>query len=876
MAQRDDRLQEELQFHLEQQIAKNIRSGMSPDEARRSALVKFGGVEPVREAARDQLRGAWLADLARDMRMTFRALARVPAFAVTAILTFALGIGAASAMFSVYEGVLLRPLPYPESHRIAYVYQLNTGGVRNRVADPNFDDWRAGTRSFKAMAQISAWGAIPIAGAGDAQLARMTRVSKDFFDALGVAPVLGRAFLPEEQQPGGPPVAVVSASFWRRWRGDAQPSGEVIRSGSDAMTVVGVMPEGFDFPGQTSIWMPRELSPQNPSRTSHNSLVVARLADGATLAQANSDISALSRALKAQHGDRTWMEDAEVVPMLEVITAASRSTLGLLFAASILLLIVATINVSNLLVVRASARRTEFAVQLALGATAGRLGRQQLAESMVLCLVGAALGVAGAMAAVRLFVAAGPAAVARLETIQVSWPAVAFAVTLSMLAAVILSVVTVLGAKSTHVSAAIGGQGRSGTSSRRQARIREGLIVAQVAMTLVLLAGAALLGRSLMAVMSVDPGFSLEDGLVVELTIPGDGSPEAGSRQVAFQDAAIERLQQQPGVTKVGLVTAFPLGVLWGANGSFIEMTRPDEITTFKGFNRNDPVYKARTGSAEYRHVSGDYFGAMRIPLLEGRLIDGNDGPDSPQVAVVSESLVKARWPDRSALGRWIQFGNMDGDLRGIQVVGVVGDVREVSPESRPSPTIYVSARQRPRQAGRAWVVVKGPASTTLAETARRVVREIDPEVPVAITTVSAAVDTALNSRRFTLWLVGAFGAAALILAALGVYGLISFAVSQRRREMGIRMALGAEPRSLVLLVVRRGLVLAAVGAAIGVGLSKAGASALDGLLYNVTPGDPLTIGAVVLTMLVVATAASYAPARRILKQTPGRTLHDV
>lgn len=875
MAQRDDRLQEELQFHLEQQIEKNIRSGMSPDEARRSALVKFGGVEPVREAARDQLRGAWLADLARDMRTTFRSLARVPAFAVTAILTFALGIGSASAMFSVYEGVLLRPLPYPESDRIAYVYQLNTGGIRNRVADPNFDDWRAGTRSFKAMAQVSAWGAIPIAGAGDAQLARMTRVSKDFFDALGVAPVLGRAFRPEEQQPGAPPVAVVSAAFWRRWRGDAQPSGEVIRSGSDTMTVVGVMPEGFDFPGQTSIWMPRELSPQNPSRTSHNSLVVARLADDATLAQANSEISALSRGLKVQHGDNTWMDDAEVVPMLEVITAASRSTLDLLLAASILLLIVATINVSNLLVVRASARRTEFAVQLALGATAGRLGRQQLAESMVLCLVGAAIGVAGAMAAVRLFVAAAPAAVARLETIQVSWPAVAFAVALSMLAAVILSVVTVLGAKSTHVSAAIGGQ-RSGTSGRRQARIREGLIVAQVAMTLVLLAGAALLGRSLMAVMSVDPGFSLEDGLVVELSIPGDGSPEARSRQVAFQDEAIERLQRQPGVTKVGLVSAFPLGVLSSTNGSFIEMTRPDEITTFEGFDRNAPVYKARTGSAQYRHVSGDYFGAMQIPLLEGRLIDGNDGPDTPHVAVVSESLATARWPGRSALGRWIQFGNMDGDLRGIQVVGVVGDVREVSPESRPSPTIYVSARQRPRQAARAWVVVKGPASTTLAETARRVVREIDPEVPVAITTVSAAVDTALSSRRFTLWLVGAFGAAALILAALGVYGLISFAVSQRRREMGIRMALGAEPRSLVLLVVRRGLVLAAVGAAIGVGLSKAGASALDGLLYNVTPGDPLTIGAVVLTMLMVSMAASYAPARRILKQTPARTLRDV
>ena len=876
MAKRDDRLQEELQFHLDQQIAKHIRAGMVPDEARRQALVQFGGVEPVREAARDQFRGAWFADLWRDMRITIRSLGRVPGFAITAVLTFALGIGAASAMFSVYEGVLLRPLPYPGADRITVVYQLNDGRVRNRVADPNFTDWRDGTRSFSAMAQVSAWGAIPVAGAGDAQLARLTRVSRDFFDVLGVTPSLGRGFRPEEQQPGGPPVVVVSAEFWRRWRGDAQPAGEVIRSGSDTMTVVGVMPEGFDYPGQTSIWMPRELSPPNPSRTSHNSIVVARLADNVTLAQANSEISALSRALKAQHGDSTWMIDAEAVPMLDVITAASRPTLRLLFAASVLLLIVATINVSNLLVVRAPARRAEFAVQLALGATPGRLGRQQLAESMVLCLIGAALGVLGASAAVRLFVAAGPVTVARLESIQVSWPAVVFATVLSMLAAVVLSVVTVMGTRSTQVSAAMGDHGRSGTSGRRQARVREGLIVAQVAMTLVLLAGAALLGRSLMAVMSVDPGFSLDDGLVVELTVPGEGTPQDSARQVAFQDAVIERLQQQPGVDTVGLVTAFPLGVLSGRNGSFIEMTRPDEITTLAGFDRNDPAIKARTGSAEYRHVSGDYFSALQIPLREGRLINSADGPDSPQVAVVSESLARARWPGRSALGRWIQFGNMDGDLRAIQVVGVVGDVREVSPESRPTQTIYVSARQRPRQAGRAWIVVKGPASTTLAETTRRIVRDIDPEVPVTITTVSASVDVALSSRQFTLWLVGAFGAAALILATLGVYGLIAFSVGQRRREMGIRMALGAEPRSLVWMVVRRGAVLAAIGAVCGLAISGMTAGTLEGLIFGVSPTDPMTLAGTVLVMLVAAMGASYAPARRILRETPGKTLRDV
>jgi putative ABC transport system permease protein len=877
MVKRDERLQEELQFHLDQQIAKNIRNGMTPAEARRSALVKFGGVEPMREAARDQWRGTWLFDLGRDMRVGLRALARVPTFAVTVILTFALGIGAAVAMFSVFEGVLLRPLTLPEPDRVVRLFQINGGGNRNAVSEPNFNDWRDGTTSFAAMAQFSPWGQVPVAGAGDAQLASLTVVSRHFFDVMGVRPVLGRSFVAEEQQVGAAGVAIVSAEFWRRWRGDEAPQGEVLRSGTTTYTVVGVMPDGFDYPVGTSIWTPREQAPPQTGRTAHNFQVIARLANDVSLERAQTELSALSRQLKTVHGDRTSMIDATALPLLDVLTGTSRPTLRLLFAASLLLLVVACTNVSNLLMVRSGARRAEFAVQLALGATAGRIGRQLLAETLVVCLVGAALGVAAATAAVRLFVAMGPATVQRLDGVSVSGPGLLFAVCVSVLAATVLSLVTAAGARSVRIADALADTTRSGTGSRRQMRVREGLIVTQVALTMALLAGAALLGRSLHAVTQVDPGFSLDDGLILSFTIPSDGTPDALTRQVALQDAVVARLRAQPGVETVGLINAFPLSADgFFPNGTFIEMTRPDEITTFDGFDRWAPDVKARSGQARFRKVSADYFRAMDIPLKRGRLIDDRDAPNGTHVAVISQSLADTQWPGRDPLGRWIQFGNMDGDLRAIEIVGIVGDVRELSPESQPAPALYVSARQRPRQAGRASVIVRGPSPGTLAESARRIVREVDPEVPATTTTVSAALDVILSARRFTAWLIGAFGTAALILATLGVYGLFAFTVSQRTREMGIRMALGAEPRSLVWLVVRRGLVLASVGAVIGVVVSRLGSDTLAAQLYNVSPGDPVTIGGAIVAMVLISCLASYAPARRILKQTPGRTWRDV
>lgn len=875
MARRDERLDEELHFHLEQLIAKYVRAGMTLEEARRAARLKFGGVEQAREATRDEFRGAWAADFIRDVRIGLRTIKRAPAFAATAILTFALGVAATAAMFSVVDGVLLRPLPYPDADRIVRVYQIGETGARGNVSEPNFNDWREGTKSFSAMAQMANYGLTPVVGAGAAQLAKLTLVSREFFDVMGVAPMLGRRFRPDEQQPGSPPVAIVSAGFWRQWRGDAAPQGEVLRSGTVSYTVVGVMPEGFDYPSGTAIWVPHEMYPPRPSRTAHNSQVVARLADGVPLERARAEISALSRRLKDVHKDRTWMFDADIVPLLEVVTATSRPTLQLLFAASLLLLVVACTNVSNLLVARAASRRSEFAMQLAIGATAGRIGRQLLAETLVICLAGAALGIAAAAAAVRLFVAIGPASVPRLESVSVSWPAVALAVGVSTTAALVLSAVTVFGSRSVRITETLSEQSRSGTGNRRQMRVREALIVTQVALTLVLLASAALLARSLHAVTSIEPGYSLDEGLILGLTFPADDDPESQVRQVAFQDAAIARLRAQPGVTAVGLVSTFPLGGGTGPDGTFIEMIRPDEITSVHQFDPTDPRLQQRSGSAQYRQVSADYFEAMQIPLLQGRFIDDRDTPDAPHAAVISRSLAEARWPDRNPIGRWIQFGNMDGDLRAITIVGVVGDVREGTPEAPPEPTMYVSARQRPAKAARATIIVRGSAPAALADTARRIVRELDAEVPVTTRTVSGTLDTVMGERRFTLWLVSAFGLAALGLATLGVYGLVAFSVSQRTREMGIRMALGAEPASLVWLIVRRGAILTLIGSLAGVLVARLASGTLKGLLFGVSAGDPLTVAGAVLTVLAASMLASYVPTRRILRQSPGHALRE-
>ena len=877
----DERLDEEVEFHLEQQARKLERQGLSPEEARRQARLRFGGVESAKDSARDERRGAWMRDFGRDMRFGARALRRAPGFAALAVLTLGLGIGASTALFSVVESVLLRELPYPEPDRIVRLLPINVDspGAEPRrggnVAEPNVVDWRQRARGFGTIAVMAQSGPTAVVTGREALLARWTVVSSEFFDVMGVTPASGRRFQGDELVAGGTPAVVVSAAFRARVFGAGLPADATVRLGPTTFQVVGEMPAGFDFPGGTEIWSARELQPPvtaATSRTAHNHQAIARLADGVSLETAQVDLSAVSRAMKGEYGDASWMVDAQAVPLLEQTVAGVRPALQLLFGAAIVLFVIACTNVTNLLLARDAARAPEVALQLAIGAGRWRIVRQRLAETFVLCLAGAGAGVLVAAFATRALVALDPGSVPRLGEVALDWQVMGFAALAALAATVTIGLVAALRAADGDLRSVLADATRSSTGGRSRERAREALVVTQVALTLVLLAGTALLARSFTQLLAVDPGYRTDGGTLLDVVMPFPSDPAAAARQWQLQQDFMSRLDALPGVEAVGLVNGIPTGGGRYPNGRYMEMTRVDEIQSFDDVEALGEAALERMGNAGFRVVGGDYFEAMDIPVLAGRVFESGDLPDAPHVAVVSRSFAEAQWPDRDPVGRFIQFGNMDGDLRGFRVVGVVGDVREVTPEAEPGPVFYVDHRQRPRQAARVTVVVAG-GGPEVAGTAQGILRELDPSLPVTARGLADAFDTALRGRRFNLMLITAFGVAALGLAVLGTYGLISYLVTQRTREIGIRLALGAAPLGVVALVAGKGARLAALGVAIGLGAALLLTGLIDGLLYATSPSDPGTFaGAIALTAAAVV-VASLLPAWRASRISAAETL---
>jgi predicted permease len=863
----EDGLDEEIRFHIEQQTDKNLRAGMTPAEARRQALVKFGGVEHVKEQTRDEFRAAFLEDFLRDLRYGARVLRRAPGFALVAIVTLGLGIGAATAVFSVVNGVLLAPLPYPDSERIVRLFQIDNAGRRmGAVSEPNFEDWKRGTRVFRAMAETSS-GPAPVTIGNETAMIPGSSVSREFFDVMGVRPVVGRSFRADELSVGAPATAVISERLWRARFNGAPIDTLRLRVNDAVHQVIGVMPAGFDYPSGSDYWFPRELAPPQTARTAHNFVVIARLADGITLDGAIAELSALSRALKQEHGDGTWMSDATAVPIREQLTATSRPMLLMLFAAAVVLLVIACLNVSNMQLARASTRRRELAVRLAIGAGRGRITRQLLAEAAVLSVAATLAGVAIAFGGVRTLVAMQPANLPRVQDVNVDLSAMLFAMVVAALTAAALGLATALRAARQDVRNALSEGTRSMAGGKTSERVRQTLVVAQVALTIILLAGAGLLARSFVNVMAIDPGFRTDNALLAEAQWTFSREPAVQQRRKMVQQDVLERVAALPGVDGVGLVNAHPLGVGGFFNGQFIEMTRQDELQTPQDMARLGPEVKSRAGLAGYRIASEGYFAAMGIRLIRGRLFEDSDGPDSPHVAVISESLAVTKWPDQDPLGRFVQFGNMDGDLRGFRIVGVVSDVREVSPETVPGPLFYGYYKQR--MATRFTMVVRTEMATALAPTVRQIVREADPELPLQLRTSEEAFDRALAGRSFSLTLIVAFSAAALILATLGIYGLITYLVAERTREIGIRLALGAESTDVLRLVLGKGLVLAIGGIVVGLSAAMGLTRFLEGMLFGVTATDPVSLAAVMLVTLLAVVVASYVPARRAMRVAP-------
>ena len=799
--------------------------------------------------------------LLHDLRVAIRAFAKTPGFAALTICTIALGVGATTAIFSVVDGVVLRTLPYPDPDRIVRVYQIAEDRGANSFSDANFADVREQSRSFEALAQAST-AIVPASIEGEAIRAMTASVSRDFFRVMGVQPLAGRAFVEEEQRVGGVRAVVISHDYWReRFGGSREVVDRSIIIDGQPHRIVGAMPREFAFPDGAQLWVPRELRPVLPSRTAQNWRVYGRLRPNVSLEQANQEIDRIARDLKQIHGRDTWMTSASAVELREQLVGSVRPRLLLMLGAAGFLLIIACANVLNLLLARASARQRELAVRVALGATHARVLRQSLTEALVLAVAGGALGVVLAVWGVRALIAVEPGNLPRTGDIGVSWMTVVFAVCVSLLVAIVLGALAAQRVAGSDVRESLASGQRSMSGGRARNRARAALVVSQVALTVVLLIGAGLLGRSFLRLLAIDPGYRTSGAVVMSVAVPRTGEDDA-TRRTAFHDALAERLRAIPGVDMVGATSDFPLGGQY-PNGTFMILRHPEEVKSFEDARpiMGDPE---RTGSAAYRVVSEDYFRAMGVPLIRGRSFSTSDLPDGAHVAVISESLASTRWAGQDPLGKFIQFGNMDGDLRAFTIVGVVGDIREQGIDADPVPTLYGYHRQRSQMSARMTYVITGDASPApVMQAARAAVRDLDPRIPPNLRTLDEVFATSLGERRFSFILLGVFGAVALVLAVMGIYGVVSYLVAQRTREIGIRMALGARPGDVAGMVVRGGLGLSVAGVAVGVVAAGLLTRLMTAMLYDVEPLDAVTFISVPVLLAVAAAVASYVPARR-------------
>jgi putative ABC transport system permease protein len=812
--------------------------------------------------------------LKRDLRYVLRSLARTPGFFIVTVLTLALGIGATTAIFSVVNGVVLQPLPYPGSDRIVQLFQIDKDGNQMSVSEPNFTDWKLETRAFDAMATWRS-GMITVNGLSEPVRALSASVTREFFDVFAMKPQLGRTFSSDELRIGAPASAIVSYAFWQNRLGGANPLGKTFKLGASLVTIVGAMPPVMNYPAGTEIWMPHEIDTPNPSRTSHGWRVVGRVKSDVSVEQARQDLSAVSKRLRQQYGEQTWMVDGTLTTLHEQLVGKVRTTLFVLLGASAFLLLIACANVVNLLVARMTIRRGEIGLRLALGASRARLARQFLTESGVLSIAGAIGGVALAAAGVKFLVAIQAGKLPRADEISVNWPVLLFALVVGSIASVALGLFTAWQATGGDIRDALSASQRTQAGSGSGAGVRRTLVVTQMALTVVLLVGAGLLVRSFMRLTELNPGYRTQQAVVLTASLPDPWGVEGRQRRVEFYRELMARLRALPGVQEVGASSAVPLAGGGGSDGAYIIMTRPDEQLSMADL----PMLmrdKTRSGYANYLLVDGNYFSAMGIPVVTGRAFTNGDLPDAPHVGVVSASLAREKWPNESAIGKIIQYGNMDGDLRPFTVVGVVGDVRDQNLAVEPSPTFYAYMPQRDHSARDLHVVIQTSGDpTTIMTSARTIVRDLRPEVSPVIRTIETLISTSVADRRFVLLLVTIFGSAALVLATLGVYSVISYLVAQRRREIGVRIALGAQRSDVLNLVLRQGASLALIGIVVGAIGALFLTRLLKGLVFGVSTTDPIAFGGVVVLLAGVALVASWMPAQRATRVDPMNVLRS-
>lgn len=789
----------------------------------------------------------------KDFRFAFRNLLKRPSFTVIVILVLGLGIGATTAIFSIVDALLLRSLPYPNADRLVMMREVGAKGNLMSVARANFLDVASRSQSFEHLGICGGSFPLVVTAENATNRSRVSYASTACLSAMGAQPIAGRLFVPEEEKWGGPIAALVSYGYWQTaLNGRSDFTAAKLNVDGVACNIVGVLPPTFDYPAQTEVWITLNTEPAIPSRTAHNFPVVGLLRQGTTIDQARADVTLIGKQLKQTYGEQIDLVDFALIPLQIYLTHNVRQGLWLLLGSAGLLLLVASANFSNLLLGQLMSRQREFTLRVALGASRARLTRQVLIENLVVTLPGALLGMLLAIIAVKVLLILDKGAMPQINTIAVNARVMVFASLVGILIAVVLSVLPGL-RSGRNLNSGLKTGARGQTIGRGE-RFRSALVVGQIGLTLVLLTGAGLLGRSLFKAMQVKPGFDIESTIVMTLSLPTTISVEEDEQIRQFYVQLLDRAGQLPGVSAVGGINNLPLQG-GGADGTFLI--------------DNDPNQR---GYAEYRVASAGYFSAMRIPLLRGRMFDGSDRVDGQHVAVISQSLAQRYWPNQDPIGKQIYFGNMDTDKHLMQIIGIVGDVRDANLERPPDPTFYGYSLQRPQwwQVARLAVVIRTTSDPqALIPALRSTVTSLRSDAPASFSTLRQVYSDSFDGRRFSLTLFGVFASVALMITVIGLYGLLAYSVTERTREMGIRMALGARPLDVWRLVLGQGLVLTILGVAMGIVGAFALTRLMSTLLFGVTPMDPLTFCGGALLLILVALLACYAPARRAMRVDP-------
>jgi putative ABC transport system permease protein len=861
----DAQMDEELQFHFDREVQANRERGMALDEARRAARLSIGNAESLKETSRDARTGALVRQFARDLAHGTRLMRKSPGFCAACIAVVALGIGAVTAIFSVVYGVALEPLPYRDPDRLVALWTRASklGQPRVQVNGADHRDWQSSNHVFEDIALVRNIANFNLTGnGGEPERLFAARISANLFSVLGVEPAIGRGFTEDEDEIGNERRVILSDGLWRR-RFAADPSivGREINLSGIPHLVVGVMRPNFQYPGREfQVWTPLTINPDEMSRKTpgYCCLAVARLKPGVSIAQAQSEMDTIASQLASAYPFNKEMGISfEVAPLHGDLVASVGPALYVLLGAVVCLLLIACLNLSSLLGARAAAERRQVAVRLALGATRGRIALQALAETIPLLLVGGALGVTLAAWALAAFIPFAPADLPRVENIQLSGVVLVVSLVALTFAGLLASVLPIRQVWNIDLTTATREEGRWTTGGRVQSRARSILVATQIALALPLLVSAGLLTRSFVKLTEVNPGFRTDNTFTTLLAIPR--SKYQDDRQVAaFADRLLEQVASIADVASAGLVSRLPLGGVGAFGGLEFDAPEPRRLAF---------------PSVDWRSVSPGYFRTIGIPLLEGRQFDARDVDGAEPVGIVDERIARAVWPGESAIDKRFRIPFVGQPW--VRIVGVVGHIQHDGLDVEQRPQAYWTYRQRAQD--RMALVVRGKGdSRNLGRAVLQAVHAVDPEQPVYDTRMlSEVVERSLSSRWLNMTLIASFAIIALFLSCIGVYGVVAFGVAQQRREFGIRVALGASRARIARLVLSRGLVLAASGAAIGLALAALLAQTMQALLYGVAVSDLVSFAAATATLMAVALLASYLPARRAAAVDPALTLRS-